>query len=72
MTKDDLQDPVHHGSDLPPPTISSGCLPLLTLVALGWITWQWMTWPNVKDLADNNPETTAFIELAGVHPKTEP
>jgi monofunctional biosynthetic peptidoglycan transglycosylase len=63
MTKDDLQDPVNHGSDLPPPTISSGCLPLLTLVALGWITWQWMTWPNVKDLADNNPETTAFIEL---------
>ena len=63
MTKDDSQDPVNHGSDLPPPTIASGCLPLLTLVALGWITWQWMTWPNVKDLADNNPETTAFIEL---------
>ena len=63
MTKDDSQDPVTHGSDLPPPTIASGCLPLLTLVALGWVAWQWITWPDVKDLADNNPETTAFIEL---------
>ena len=63
MTKDDSQDPVNHGSDLPPPTIAGGCLPLLTLVALGWVVWQWVTWPDVKDLADNNPETTAFIEL---------
>ena len=43
--------------------ISAGCLPPLTLVALGWVIWQWVTWPNVKDLVDNNPETTAFIEL---------
>ena len=63
MTKDDSQDPVNHGSDLPPPTIAGGCLPLLTLVALGWVAWQWITWPDVQDLADNNPETTAFIEL---------
>ena len=40
-----------------------GCLPLLTFVALGWIAWQWFTWPDVRDLADNNPESTAFIEL---------
>ena len=45
-----------------PPPVSAGCLPLLTLMALGWIAWQWITWPDVKDLADNNPETTAFIE----------
>ncbi len=40
-----------------------GCLPLLTFVALGWMAWQWFTWPDVRDLVDNNPETTAFIEL---------
>jgi len=40
-----------------------GCLPLLTFVALGWMAWQWFTWPDVRDLADNNPESTAFIEL---------
>ena len=54
MTKDDPQAR---------PPISAGCLPPLTLVALGWVIWQWVTWPNVKDLVDNNPETTAFIEL---------
>ena len=54
MTKDDPQAR---------PPISPGCLPPLTLVALGWVIWQWVTWPNVKDLVDNNPETTAFIEL---------
>ena len=52
-----------HGPYLRQPSISAGCLPLLTLIALGWIAWQWITWPDVKDLVDNNPETTAFIEL---------
>ncbi len=45
------------------PSFSAGCLPLLTSIAVGWIVWQWITWPDVKDLVDNNPETTAFIEL---------
>ena len=40
-----------------------GCLPLLTFVALGRMAWQWFTWPDVRDLADNNPESTAFIEF---------
>ena len=52
-----------HSPYLRQPSISAGCLQLLTLIALGWIAWQWITWPNVKDLVDNNPETTAFIEL---------
>jgi monofunctional biosynthetic peptidoglycan transglycosylase len=52
-----------HSPYLRQPSISAGCLPLLTFIALGWIAWQWFTWPDVKDLVDNNPETTAFIEL---------
>ena len=52
-----------HSPYLRQPSISAGCLPLLTFIALGWIAWQWITWPDVKDLVDNNPETTAFIEL---------
>ncbi len=52
-----------HSPYLRQPSISAGCLQLLTLIALGWIAWQWITWPDVKDLVDNNPETTAFIEL---------
>ncbi len=56
MTKDDPQPQ-------PQQPVSAGCLSLLTLVALGWVAWQWITWPDVKDLVDNNPETTAFIEL---------
>ena len=77
MAKDDLQDPssqnpessdaeveqAAQGSDLRRPPILVGFLQLLILVALGWIGWQWVTWPKVKDLVDNNPETTAFIEL---------
>jgi monofunctional biosynthetic peptidoglycan transglycosylase len=77
MAKDDLQDPssqnpessdaeveqAAQGSDLRRPPILVGFLQLLIFVALGWIGWQWVTWPNVKDLVDNNPETTAFIEL---------
>ena len=52
-----------HSPYLRQPSISAGCLPLLTFIALGWIAWQWITWPDVKHLVDNNPETTAFIEL---------
>ena len=52
-----------HNPYLRQPSISAGYHPLLTLIALGWIGWQWITWPDVKDLVDNNPETTAFIEL---------
>ncbi len=52
-----------HSPYLRQPSISAGCLPLLTFIALGWIAWQWITLPDVKDLVDNNPETTAFIEL---------
>ena len=77
MAKDDPQDPssqnpessdaevgqAAQGSDLRRPPIFVGFLQLLILVALGWIGWQWVTWPNVKDLVENNPETTAFIEL---------
>jgi len=58
MTKDDLQP-----QPQPQPPISAVGSQLLILVALGWVAWQWITWPNVKDLVDNNPETTAFIEL---------
>ena len=54
MTKDDPQAR---------PPISAAYLPPLTLLVLGWVVWQWITWPDVKDLVDNNPETTAFIEL---------
>lgn len=33
------------------------------LVALlGWVAYQWVTWPDVRRLAGENPETTAFIE----------
>ena len=63
MTKDDPQDPVNDAPGLPRPTFASGLLQFLTLVALVWIAWEWITWPDVKDLKDNNPETTAFIEL---------
>jgi monofunctional biosynthetic peptidoglycan transglycosylase len=45
------------------PPVSGSVLPLLTLVAVGWILWQWITWPDVKDLVETNPETTAFIEM---------
>jgi len=60
MAKDDPQ--AQDGAPARPPG-SAGCLPLLTLVVLSWVIWQWITWPNVNDLVDNNPETTAFIEL---------
>ncbi len=58
MSKDDPQP-----RPRPQPTISAGFFHLLILDAIGWVAWQWITWPNVKDLVDNNPETTAFIEL---------
>ena len=54
MTKDDAP------ARLP---LSAAYLPPLTLVVVGWVVWQWITWPDVKDLVDINPETTAFIEL---------
>jgi monofunctional biosynthetic peptidoglycan transglycosylase len=63
MTKDDPQDPVNQGANLPRPTFANGFLQLLSLIALSWIAWQWITWPDVKDLADNDPKTTSFIEL---------
>jgi monofunctional biosynthetic peptidoglycan transglycosylase len=63
MAKDDPQDPASNGPELPAPSIGSGFLQLLFLVGLVWISWQWVTWPNVKDLVDHNPETTAFIAL---------
>ena len=51
-----------HGPYLMQPSISAGCLPLLTLIALGWIAWQWITWPDVKDLVVSTPvENCAFV-----------
>lgn len=63
VTKDDAADSVDDGPNLPTSTLVGGLLRLLTLVALGWVAWEWITWPDVKDLVDTNPETTAFIEL---------
>ena len=60
MAKDDPLDP---SSGNPEPSFFLGFVQLLMLVALGWMGWQFITWPNVKDLVDKNPETTAFIEL---------
>ena len=60
MAKDDLQNP---SSGYPEPSFLVGSIQLLVFATLGWMGWQWITWPNVKDLVDNNPETTAFIEL---------
>ena len=34
----------------------------LAVAAVGWIIWQAVTWPEVGELADANPRTTAFIE----------
>lgn len=45
------------------PPISAGCAPLLALIAVSWILWQWLTWPNVEDLVTNRPTDTAFIAL---------
>lgn len=33
---------------------------LIALVAI--VAWQWLTWPDVAALRDENPETTAFME----------
>ena len=63
MAKKNPKKPTSHGSDLPTPSIAGGFLQLAVVVGLVWIAWQWITWPNVKDLVDNNPETTAFIEM---------
>ena len=63
MAKKKPKKPTSHGSDLPTPSIGGGFLQLVIVVGLVWIAWQWITWPNVKDLVDNNPETTAFIEM---------
>ncbi len=60
MAKDYKKDQY---SGNPEPSFNVGFVQLLMLVALGWMGWQWITWPSVKDLVDNNPETTAFIEL---------
>ena len=47
---------------LPQPGIWARTASLLALIALGWGLWQWLTWPDVKALATENPATTAFIE----------
>ncbi len=40
-----------------------GRLLVVALAAFGlWLVWQLLTWPDVAALADQNPETTAFIE----------
>jgi monofunctional biosynthetic peptidoglycan transglycosylase len=32
-----------------------------------WLAWEWATWPDVARLAEEPPETTAFIERARRH-----
>ncbi|MDH5805793.1 MAG: monofunctional biosynthetic peptidoglycan transglycosylase [Gemmatimonadota bacterium] len=40
-----------------------GCIISLPVVAgLVWILFQYATWPDVKGLAESNPESTAFIQ----------
>ncbi|HKR02085.1 MAG TPA: hypothetical protein VJT09_15505, partial [Pyrinomonadaceae bacterium] len=48
----------------------------LTGVLLGWLVYEWLTFPDLARLKDNNPETTAMIETRareararGVEPK---
>jgi monofunctional biosynthetic peptidoglycan transglycosylase len=31
-------------------------------VGLGWLLYQWITWPDVASLAQSNPTSTAFID----------
>lgn len=45
------------------PRISAGCAPLLALIALGWVLWQWLNWPNVEELVNKRPTDTAFMAL---------
>ncbi len=45
------------------PPISAGCAPLLALIAVSWVLWQWLSWPNVEDLANERPTDTAFMAL---------
>jgi monofunctional biosynthetic peptidoglycan transglycosylase len=35
---------------------------VLTGVLLGWLVFEWLTFPNLARLRDQNPETTAMIE----------
>jgi monofunctional biosynthetic peptidoglycan transglycosylase len=56
-------NPRDSSSERPAPSLLIGLLQPVILVAVTWILWQWITWPNVKDLVDENPETTAFMEL---------
>lgn len=36
---------------------------VLAALLLGWLAWEWFTFPDVQGLAANPPETTAFMEL---------
>ena len=36
--------------------------PLLLAALLAWLAWEAVTWPDVAALANDDPETTAFIE----------
>ncbi len=49
-------------STLPQPGIWARTASLLALIALVWVAWQWLTWPDVERLETEDPTTTAFIE----------
>lgn len=34
----------------------------LLILLLGWLIWEWIGFPDVRELAENPPETTAFME----------
>lgn len=48
-----------------------GCL--ILLVAAGFAAYQWLTWPDVGELAARNPRSTAFIDdYRGSRPRDAP
>lgn len=44
----------------------------LAAAVLGWLGWQWLTWPDVPALAREAPARTAFIERYRARREAEP
>jgi len=45
---------------------------VLVAAILGWLVYQWLTWPDVASLASENPKSTAFIERYRARASADP
>jgi monofunctional biosynthetic peptidoglycan transglycosylase len=45
---------------------------ILLAAILGWLVYEWLTWPDVPSLASENPKSTAFIERYRTRASADP